>query len=206
MIGRPRININFDFVDLLKEAGFTFQEIAHALQVSRTTLWRRISENNMLSNFTDISDYQLDELVQELQLRFPNSGQVILMGHLRSRGVIVPRHRLRDSIVRIDPLSSQLRWRDALQRRTYSVPHANSLWHIDGHHSLVRWRFVVHGGIDGFSHLIVYLSCSTNNKSSTVLSLLLEAVQTYGRRKGGENKGGEKGGRRISVWLGFILD
>ena len=35
VIGRPRININFDFVDLLKEAGFTFQEIAHALQVSR---------------------------------------------------------------------------------------------------------------------------------------------------------------------------
>ena len=37
VIGRPRININFDFVDLLREAGFTFQEIAHALQVSRTT-------------------------------------------------------------------------------------------------------------------------------------------------------------------------
>ena len=80
---------------------------------------------NMWSNFTDISDYRLDELVKELQLSFPNCGQVMLMGHLRSRGVIVPRCRLRDSIVRNDPLSSQLRWRDALQRRTYSVPNAN---------------------------------------------------------------------------------
>ena len=55
---------------------------------------RRMGEN-MWSNFTDISDYRLDELVKELQLSFPNCGQVMLMGHLRSRGVIVPRRRLR---------------------------------------------------------------------------------------------------------------
>ena len=33
----------------------------------------------------------------------------------------------------------------------------NSLWHIDGHHSLIRWHVVVHGGIDGFSRMITYL-------------------------------------------------
>ena len=40
--------------------------------------------------------------------------------------------------------------------------------HIDGHHKLIRWRFVIHGGIDGFSRCIVFLQCSTNNKSETV--------------------------------------
>ena len=24
----------------------------------------------------------------------------------------------------------------------------NSLWHIDGHHSLIRWQFVIHGCCD----------------------------------------------------------
>ena len=29
---------------------------------------------------------------------------------------------------------------------------------VDGHHKLIRWRFITHGGIDGFSRLVVYLS------------------------------------------------
>lgn len=52
--------------------------------------------------------------------------------------------------------------------------------HIDGHHKLIRWRFVIHGGIDGFSRCIVFLQCSTNNKSETVTALFLEAVNQFG--------------------------
>ena len=50
---------------------------------------------------------------------------------------------------------------------------------VDGNHKLVRWRMVVHGGIDGFSRLIVYLNCSTNNNAQTVLCLFDNAVQCY---------------------------
>ena len=32
-----------------------------------------------------------------------------------------------------------------------------------------RWIFVVHGGIDGYSRLPVYLKCSTTNTSGEVL-------------------------------------
>lgn len=45
---------------------------------------------------------------------------------------------------------------------------------------ICRWRFVVHGGIDGFSRAIVYLKCSTNNESNTVFNLFLDAVKTWG--------------------------
>ena len=49
---------------------------------------------------------------------------------------------------------------------------ANALWHIDTHHSLVRWRLVIAGGIDGYSRLITYLHCFDNNQASTVLQCL----------------------------------
>ena len=59
---------------------------------------------------------------------------------------------------------------NTITRRVYSVRGPNSLWHIDGLHCLIRWRFVIHGGIDGFSRLIVYLSCATKNSAATVLA------------------------------------
>ena len=39
---------------------------------------------------------------------------------------------------------------------------------------------MIHGGIDGYTRMIVFLRCSLNNKSSTVFSLFLEAVQEFG--------------------------
>jgi len=38
----------------------------------------------------------------------------------------------------------------------------------------------VHGGIDGYSQLIVFLCCSSNYRSSTVFSHFMSVVQRYG--------------------------
>ena len=35
-------------------------------------------------------------------------------------------------------------------------------------HKLIRWRIVTHGAIDGYSRVIVYLQCATNNRATTV--------------------------------------
>ena len=83
-------------------------------------------------------------------------------------GIHVQRARVRQSVARTDPIRRKVRWHQVLSRRSYSVPGSNALWHIDGHHSLIGWRFVIHGGgVDGYSGMIVYLQCSTNNKSLT---------------------------------------
>ena len=50
---------------------------------------------------------------------------------------------------------------------------------MDGNHKLIRWKFVIHGGIDGFSRLIVFLYCSPNNKAATLLNLFCEATQSF---------------------------
>ena len=49
--------------------------------------------------------------------------------------------------------------------------------HIDGHHKLIRWLFDIHGTINGYSRMIVYLHCSDNNRAYTVLELFEEAVE-----------------------------
>ena len=45
---------------------------------------------------------------------------------------------------------------------------------------IVRWGFVTHGCIDGYSRMITYLKCSTDNKASTVYKSFLEAVHKNG--------------------------
>ena len=39
---------------------------------------------------------------------------------------------------------------------------------------------VIHGGIDGFSRRIIFLSISNNNRASTVVKLFTMAVESHG--------------------------
>ena len=106
----------------------------------------------------------------------------MVQAHLRSSGVRVPESQVRASLERVDPVGVAGRWSQhrCVLRRVYSVPYPNAVWHIDSNLRLVRWGFVVHGAIDGFSRLIVYLHCSLNNQAQTVAHHFLTAGATYG--------------------------
>ena len=42
------------------------------------------------------------------------------------------------------------------------------------------WGIITHGGIDGYSRLVVYLTAASNNTPSTVLDSFILAVNEYG--------------------------
>ena len=118
---------------------------------------------------------------------------VMMWGQLQSMNIFVTRQRIHQSLLRVSPQYVHHRHSSTTSRCVYNVPSPNYLWHIDGLHCLIRWKIVIHGGIDGFSRRIVYLHASCNNRAETVLHLFRSAVRMFGwplrvrSDKGGEN-------------------
>ena len=193
--GRPSIDIPEEQLEMLLEQHFTEADIARMLQVSPRTIRRRIIQYGLenITAYSDVSDSELDEITTHFVQSHPYCGKNSYQGFLRSAGMHVQQSRVRESLRRVDSIAMDRRFRLALHRRRYSVCMPNSLWHIDGHHKLIRWRIVVHGGIDGYSRLVVFLNAATNNRADTVLDAFLRGVNSYGLPsrvrcdKGGEN-------------------
>ena len=96
------------------------------------TVYRRRIEFGLIAEpTTPISTSDLISRVSTMRSEFPERGETMLWGQLRSMGVQVTRERVRNALRQTDPLNTALRWRGSLtRRRAYSVPGPNSLWHI----------------------------------------------------------------------------
>ena len=109
------------------------------LCVSRWTVSRRVNELGLseITGYSNISNEGLEQCTKyfkESHCSFV--GRSLIIGHLKSLGIHVQQKRVTDTLRKIDPESSKIRWNSLVKRRKYSVPGPNSLWHIDGHHSL----------------------------------------------------------------------
>ena len=168
------------------------------LGISRQTLYRRLEEYGIpCSDYNVMLPNDLDRAVKDIKSEHPNDGEVMIQGQLVGQGIRVTRSQLRASIHRVDHENTRHRLSHVIRRRQYSVECPNSIWHIDGHHKLIRWKFVVHAGIDGFSRTIPYIACSTNNCASTVLSAFQEGVSKFGLP---DRVRSDHGGENIDVW------
>ncbi|XP_059928273.1 uncharacterized protein LOC132472585 [Gadus macrocephalus] len=181
----------------LLESHFKVGDIAKQLGVSKRTIRRRMTEYGLSvrQTYSNITDEELCRVIFQFISNCPNAGIRTVTGHLNSLGIRVTQHRVRQGLKAVDPVGNFLRGLqlNTVPRVPYSVPGPLSLWHIDGNHKLIRWKIVIHGGIDGYSRRIMFLSANTNNRASTVLQCFLTAVAEHGlpqrvrSDKGGEN-------------------
>ncbi|KAF8515557.1 hypothetical protein JB92DRAFT_2555522, partial [Gautieria morchelliformis] len=63
----------------------------------------------------------------------------------------IQRHHVRTSLRCIDCLGCALRLQDAIMHHKYI---SGSILHINGHHKLMLWGFVIHGMINDHDHVV----------------------------------------------------
>ena len=69
----------------------------------------------------------------------------------------------------IDPRGVKARQKHRLERREYSVPGPNFIWHMDGYDKLKPYGVCIHGCIDGYSRRIMWLEVSATNKNPRLI-------------------------------------
>ena len=138
--GRPRLDVTNQQLQYLLELGFSCPQIASVLGVSLSTVRRRMTDFNLsvTAQYSQITDTELDAVVKDIKVLFPNCGYRLMYGHLLTRGYRITQNRIREALHRVDPDGSAMRWAVAIERRRYRVMSPLSLWHIDSHLKLIR--------------------------------------------------------------------
>ena len=140
--GRPAYNISKEQLESLMEQEFSLTDIASLMGVSERTVHRRCREYGLKCSerFSQISDEGLDTILKQQKEIFPNMGHRMMCGVLRHLGHHLQRQRVLDSMKRVDPIGNLARslLLNVAPRRSYSVFSPQALWHLDGHHKLIR--------------------------------------------------------------------
>ncbi len=140
--GWPKYEIKEEILRFLFDKRFTVKDAATLLGVSTRTIERRMNEFGLqISNcYSDINNSDLESIVRNLTDEFPNIGYKRMSGLLLARGLRIQQERIRETMRRVDPQGTLLRALSlrVVHRRRYHVPSAQSLWHVDGNHKLIR--------------------------------------------------------------------
>ena len=96
--GHPEVAIMEEQLKFLVENKFKTKHIAELFGCSKRTIKCRINAFNIHHNYATITDIELDALVENISSIYARCGEKVLIGRFRGRGVIVQRHRIRESL------------------------------------------------------------------------------------------------------------
>jgi hypothetical protein len=104
--GRPRKLINKDWLAEGTRAahGISQRQLAHALGLHHNTVNNYKKLHNINTEFSEITDAELDGIVRQYKAEKPSAGYRYVIGFLRSQGLHVQRDRITRSIHRVDRL------------------------------------------------------------------------------------------------------
>jgi hypothetical protein len=158
--GRPRIEIDEQWLAYANQ-GMTTKDIANAIGCAPRTVRRRLLQYGLSEPAPPVIQYverpdgtyakewhptgptrsairndpeRLDNIVKGILDCFPNYSLAMVKAALMTEGHDVSRDHIRASLIRVRGLQPRFINRP-IERRIYSVPEVNSLWHHDGNHS-----------------------------------------------------------------------
>ena len=143
LIGRPKLCMPLEQLEfLLFTCKFSAQNVANILNVSRRTVFRRLTEYGfrISDTYCDMTDDELEQKVSQILQSHPDIGYRSVKAHLFAAGLNMQEKRVRQAMRNVDVegcLIRRLQLRP-VRRRNYKVKAPNSLWHIDGYHKLIR--------------------------------------------------------------------
>ena len=91
--------------------------------VSVQTIHRRLKDFNVSvsHSFSKIDNNQLYNIILDIKQQHHNCGYRMVLGHLRSRGLFIQQTRVRESMRRVDPEETMMRWLHVPESREYNV-------------------------------------------------------------------------------------
>lgn len=139
----------------------------------------------VVRKFSDISDDKLDIILTAYRTQKPGLAIWYILGFLRSLGVQIQCERICLSLRRIDGLVQALQNHEAIDDHLYSVPRSNYLWHLDGHHKLILWGFLIHSIIDRNNHTVCLILAHSGSAQEICEWLMMTGIQLLDYRHEG---------------------
>ena len=167
--------------------GFTYEEILnflqinHGLEISITTLKRRIKAYGLKRRLPDYNVGQIRAAIENILDGYGSiQGYRAVWHTLQLKGLHVPCIVVQEILKEIDPEGTQLRKAHRLKRRVYHNPGPNYAWHCDGYDKL-KFGFPIHGCVDGWSRKVSWLHVArSNNQPDIIAKFYLHAVEKFG--------------------------
>lgn len=172
-------DFDWDEVVRLLKLRYEWKDVARLLGTTPKTpsRWRK---RVGFPDFDEVPLAELDAMMLHLTQYYPRIGIRMAASYFLKNGYLLTRSAVMYSLRRLDPSGElrKARKRKRLRRRVYHAGGPHHSWHQDGKEKLRPvGGFYIHGCIDGFSRLPIYLVIADNKHAQVVTECFIDATR-----------------------------